>query len=200
MLVKKQICSINQESSNDARISIFVDALLVKTQYVDKLTDYLENHWFTHEASSYYYLFSGEIAWSNNIVHEERTITNESDKQEIEVVFPYSVFSWESYHSEMNDIGNIPSICRGIFTESGLTFNVKEQCCSTAVGELAVQLIQDDFSKYLYIRKDFLLDYLKKHGLSLVWYEYGTRNGNLKRDAQKLDPPLADFRSTRIMR
>lgn len=192
--------SINQESSNDARISIFVDALLVKTQYVDKLTDYLENHWFTHEASSFYYLFSGEIAWSNNIVHEERTITNESDNQEIEVVFPYSMFSWESYHSEMNDIGNAPYICRGIFTELGLIFNVKEQFCSTAVGEGAVQLIRDDFSKYLYIRKDFLLDYLKKHGLSLVWYEYGTRNGSLRRDTQKLDPPFVDFRSTRIMR
>jgi hypothetical protein len=193
--------SINQESSNDAQIRIVVDTLLVDKKFEDRLIDYLENQWFMNEVPSYSYLFSGEASWSNNILNEETTITYGSEEQNIKVVFPYYMFSWESYHSQMNDIGNVPIISKEIFTELGLTFNVKEQSCRTMTGELAVQLIRDEYSKYLYIRKDFLLDYLERHGLSLVWYEYGTRNGGFKlQDDKKLDPPYIDFRSITTMR
>jgi hypothetical protein len=109
------------------------------------------------------------------------------------------MFSWESYHSNINDIGNVPVVSKEIFTELNLTFNVKEQSCRTMTGELAVQLIRDDYSKFLYIRRDFLLDYLERNGFSLVWYEYGTRNGGFKSGDQKLDPAYIDFRNTMTM-
>jgi len=192
--------SMNQEASNKARIDIYTDALLASTHNIDKLTGYLNKNRFTHEAHGFYYIFAGEIAWSDNIVYEETTITNECDKQKIEIIFPYSMFSWESYHSEANNIGSVPFICRRIFTDLGLIFNVKDQSCRTTAGELAVRLVQDDYSKYLYIRKDLLLGYLKKYGLSLIWYEYGTRNGGFRQGDQKLDPSYMDFRSTRVMR
>lgn len=192
--------SMNQEASNKARIDIYTDALLTSTHNIDKLTEYLNKNRFIHEAHSFYYIFAGEIAWSNNIVYEERTMTNENDKQKIEVIFPYSMFSWESYHSETNNVGSVPFVCRRIFTDLDLMFNVMDQSCRTTEGELAVRLVQDDYSKYLYIRKDLLLGYMKKYELSLIWYEYDIRYGGSKQGDQKLDPSYTDFKSTKVMR
>ena len=190
---------MDQESTNGAQIRIIVDTLLVDKDLQSKLIEHLENDWLVDEVPSYYYLFSGENSWSDNILNERVTISYGSKKQNIEVMFPYFMFSWESYHSEMNNIGNVPAVSKEIFTELKLIFNSKEQSCRTLTGELAVQLIRDDYSKYLYIRKDLLLDYIKKQGLSLTWYEYGTRNGGFKQGDQKLDPSYKDFRYVRRM-
>lgn len=191
--------SMNQESSNGPQIRIVVDSILVEKTFEDKLIDYLESNWLTDEVPSQYYLFSGESSWSDNIINEGIAITYGAEKQSMEVIFPYFMYSWESYHSEMNNIGNVPVISKEIFTELGLAFDVKEQSCRTMTGELVIQLVRDDYSKFLYIKKDLLLDYLKKHGLSLVWHEYGTKNGGFKQGDQKLDPAYKDFRYVRRM-
>lgn len=186
-------CSLEQEGINNTRINIYVDALLVKNKFIKQLLTFSKSNYLTYDAPHYYYLFGGEIPWSKNFYCDNDYI--EIGNEEIEVLFPYSWYSWESYHSEMNDIDSVAFVSKSIALYLELKYDLRNLFYYTNDGKLATKYIWDDYSHYLYIRKDLMSKFIMKHDLSLIWYERGSRYGDFGEMDTKLNPSYKDFKS-----
>lgn len=189
--------ALHQKGSNDTRIDIHVSAFLINKEHAESFLKYLDNNFFHWRVPEFYYLFCGEIPWSKNIVYEKEVV--ELENNEVEIYFPFLWYTWESYHSQMNNIGNIPFVSDKIAEDLNLNYNVPNLSYYTQNGQLATKFIWDDYSHYLYVRKDLLLEFTEMHDLSLVWYEYGSRYGDFGKGDTKLDPSFKDFKSAKIL-
>jgi hypothetical protein len=185
---------LKQKGNNDTRIDIFLTALLVDRETKALLLKLLDRNFLRLYNPEYYYLFGGEIPWSKIIVPENQI--EETGKTKIEIQFPYFWYSWESYHSEMNDIGNIPFVSNRIAKSLNLTFDAKTFSYYTEDGQLATKYIWDEYSHFLFIRKELLSNFVRMHNLALILYESGSRYGDFGKTDTKLKPALKDFKST----
>lgn len=147
-----------------------------------------------------YYTFGGEIPWSDNFGKELRNSDGQVQKDIREAFSEYDAksnkfigipielpsinFTWESYHSLINQAGLAsvpsPSIC----DEFNLSVVPRQFDMVDASNKLAsiYRRYEDDLHSVnlLYIRKDLIDTYLQKNNISLVWAMWGERNINYK--------------------
>ncbi len=88
-------CRHHQQSTNDIRIDINVDAILLPKEKAKEALDILNNsedNLFEHHNEEYYYLFNGEIPWGKIV--EDRKISEVF--KEFEQLTFYSPYAWFS--------------------------------------------------------------------------------------------------------
>lgn len=193
---------IEQHSETDERqVFSFLRSVFVDTQDADKLIaifgeqDYPGNSAIP-EPYEEHYIYAGEIPWS----HRYGTITKNSsnipqpDKREafeyyennkwdsmISVEVPVQRFSWESYHSELNQTSGIivpsPALCHHLklvnHKSDWSLFDSKGQRASMYC---EFKLDQSTYGSSLaYLRNDLLEKYLKDTNQTLIWMIWGER-------------------------
>jgi hypothetical protein len=142
-----------------------------------------------------YYTYGGEIPWSNRFgktLRDESGVAQRNMRQAfshwtgeesigISVEIPVWDFSWESYHSQINQVGGItvpaPAICESLC----LSNRRGEWDLYDRAGNVATiyrETHKDDkslYAKLLYMRSDLLHKYLSDTGQTIVWLLWGER-------------------------
>jgi len=193
-------CRHHQQSTNDISIDISVDAILLPKEKAIEALDILNNsedNRFEHYNEEYYYLFNGEIPWGKLIqAREVGELFDEPEK--LSFYSPYAWFSWESYHSRMNDIGNVPFLTKSICDEFNLKYDI-ESFTFFDNGEACTKYYHDNFSHYFFIKEKHIREFLNKNNLSLIWCEFGYKYGDLgSRNKRQLDSSTNRFRTAKI--
>jgi len=107
----------------------------------------------------------------------------------IRVELPDRSFSWESYHSAINDFSGFLIPSASIISALKLCTWNREVDFRDPTGKLATLYREergknwhDDSDKFLYIREDCLRSYLRKTRQTLVWCNWGERSWADKQD------------------
>ena len=191
----------HQRNSDDVRIDINVDAILIPQEKAKEALDALNNcdeNRFDHCIEEYYYLFNGEIPWGKLILSKNM---NEvfNDFQRLSFYSPFAWFSWESYHSRMNDVGNIPFISRAICDQFSLRYDI-ESFTFYDNDDAVTKYFHDNFSHYFFIEEEHIRIFLNKNNLLLIWCEFGYKYGDFgSKNERQLDPSTNRFRSAELM-
>ena len=186
---------------DDRRIFTFLWGRLVEDRDTRKLvkafrkSDYPGNNAIPQPAEDHY-KFAGEIPWSTRFGSMLRTSTGrsrthieeafqqyESGQRQlgISVEVPTFDFSWESYHSTLNQESGIsilaPAICNSLkLVNHAQEWDLHERngCRATLYSES--RRTNDAFDiRLLYIREDLLKEYAEQTGQELVWFVWGER-------------------------
>lgn len=188
-------------ASDNRRVFTFLRGVFVRVDEVSELLaafgsrDYPGNSAIP-EPQDDHYTYAGEIPWSLRFGTALRDAKGEArpDQRDafhyhdgtrwrsgILVEVPVCRFSWEEYHSKLNQVSGIMLPAPALCERFGLTNRQGEWDLYDASGDLATiyrqfQSEHDQFSSYLtYIRCDLLADYLKRSGQELVWMLWGER-------------------------
>ena len=148
----------------------------------------------------YYDLFAGEIFWSAHLTRNETRLKIMDN--DFSIHHPYSVYTSESYDSKICDIGDFPFISKQIAEKFNLRFNLKDLSAYTRDSDVkkVTTYLWDDYSYYLFIRKDFLFNYLKDNNLSIVHYEFSSKYGSWGEfNSTKYKPTYSDCKNYKIL-
>ena len=153
--------------------------------------DYPGNLWI-REPPQAHYLFAGEMPWSER-VRQGRCVSDLQDLysgvvrvangQDIAVEIPVHTYSWESYHSSVNQAGD-KSVPAMTFANA---FDLRAVPASLdwcdAEGKRASMTLSapSDFNRgyLLYIREDLVRAYCDINEYALVWIVWGEREVRL---------------------
>jgi hypothetical protein len=172
------------------RVWGLLTAVLVHPDEVPALVEALESRehpgrWWLPEAPDDYYTFAGEIPWSDvftrqamedgiGSIYQRRVALDDATDVEAEILFHR--FSWESYHSELNQAGGtlVPS------KEFSHAFDLRSvpQGCDQVLPDGSFAAISraapEGFDGHvLYLREDLVSKYAKDR--ALVWFIWGER-------------------------
>lgn len=214
---------IEEAAKTDSRkVFSFLRGIVVKRSCVSRVaeifdsTEYPGNHAIPDPMGDYY-TFAGEIPWSQqfatalrdvngNAVRDMREAFDHHDGKEwvkgVEVEVPVCRFSWESYHSELNQISGVhvpaPSLCESL----GLSNRKGEWDFYDPSGQIATvyrefkesdETIRSDL---FFMRADLMAQYLGDE-FDLLWLVWGERNLDYKEMASSR-PDIQDaFRGRR---
>lgn len=165
----------------------FVSALVTHKHNVSPLEAAFksgERPWNIREVPSDHYTFAGEIPWhpsfaatgpdADSVSLYQENIRAENEDIEVEVLAHEYV--WESYHSEMNPLGNAKVPSRNFSDHFGLksvgqSFNqfLPDGNCAT-ITLSGVDGLEGDM---LYIREDLLRQYIQER--KIIWLVSGER-------------------------
>ena len=142
-----------------------------------------------------YYTYAGEIPWSTRFGTFLRS-SDKSDPRDVQDAFsswtgerqvgipveiPIWRFCWESYHSELNSVGNIITLAPALCEKLKLTNRRGEWDLYDSDGNVATlyrEAPTNDISyqaDLLYIRTDLLHKYLNATDQTMVWLLWGER-------------------------
>ena len=191
----------HQQSTDGIRIDINVDAVLLPKEKGKEALGILNNseeNRFDHDIEQYYYLFNGEISWGK-LIQTTKISEFRSEPQRLSFYSPYAWFSWESYHSRMNNIDNVPFLAKAICDEFNLKYDI-ESFTFFDNGEACTKYYHDNFSHYYFIKERYIKEFLKKNNIVLIWCEFGYKYGDFgSKNKRKLEPSTNRFRSAMMM-
>lgn len=194
-------CRHHQQSRNDIRIDINVDAILLPKEKTIEALNILndsEDNRFEQYDEQYYYLFNGEIPWGK-LIQSRKIGELFDDPEKLSFYLPYAWFSWESYHSRMNNIGSVPFLIKAICDEFNLKYDI-ESFTFFDKGEACTKYYHDNFSHYYFIKEKYIREFLKKNNLSLIWCEFGSKYGEFSLERKRqLEPSTSRFRTAMMM-
>lgn len=95
--------------------------------------------------------------------------------------------------------GSAPFLSKQIAQSLKLYYNVKDLSFYSQDGQQCTKYLWDDYSHFLYIKKDLLIKFLKDNNFGLVWYETGTRYGEFGKHETKLNPPFMDYKYAEVL-
>lgn len=165
-------------------------ALLVAPEDVNRLIDAFESvphpgSWFFPSEPSDYYTFSGEIPWSKRFAagayaEDPSPYTADIGRGEpitAEILNHY--YSWESYHSALNQAGSSPVPSAALSRQMKLRPIPQSLDQIDDSGHRASLTLaepeQFDSGHLLYIREDVVRSYAETANLTLVWLSWGER-------------------------
>lgn len=157
-------------------------------QEIEKLSeniDYLDND-LLPEINSFYYLYSGEIPWSDYFKKEdeflflndfEESSNKKTAYKKFKVLTPVNKDCWEDYHSPVNDGLSIQVITKELANYFDLinqpqTFDLFDKNNKKAFMTLENTNKTENFEFYqnlAFLRKDLFDDYLSDKNLTFVW-------------------------------
>lgn len=172
------------------RVFGVLTALLVATADADRLVDALKTRdypgrWRLPEVPSDYYTFAGEIPWSPEFARRDadghpaqlyRETVEVGNGSPIEVEILAHRYAWESYHSMLNQAGDVLVPSRSFSATFGLrgipqTFVQKLPDGTTAALSLGAPAGFE--GHLLYLREDLVHQYAA--GRRLIWFVWGER-------------------------
>ena len=193
---------VEQSAKDDARrVFTFLRGLLVKPDRVGKVfatfdvLEYPGNNAIPEPLEDHY-TYAGEIPWSPRFGSAIRLPNGRASRnlqrafvvfdgkrwtQGIQVEVPTHGFSWESYHSALNQVsGTIvpaPALCERLLLsnrQGEWDLYDRAGCVATIYREFKAE--EDTFhSKLLYLRADLMSRYLARSGQTLIWLVWGER-------------------------
>jgi hypothetical protein len=100
-----------------------------------------------------------------------------------EVLIPAMEYSWEGYHSTVNEAGGTTVVAKEMANYLGLvdrpqTFNLFERSGNLASISLSHYVDFNDSESSLYIRRDLLEKYLADNKMKMVWTIWGEREAS----------------------
>lgn len=193
---------INQVAMNDERrVFSFLCGVLVKSRQANKLLaafnaiPYPGNHAIP-EPPERYYTYAGEMPLPS-FNGADRFGNSEDIRQELDEAFsgyegrrrvpgiqveiPAQTYSWESYHSPLNQVRGVTLPSVELCQRLGLFHHQSEWDLYDKNGDLAslyreFKAEEDVFeSSLLYLRADLMTEYLKQTKQVLVWLVWGER-------------------------
>jgi len=190
-------CRSNQEVKKDVRIDINLDALIVEKINAKKILASLKkenNVRFDTNTPEYYYLFNGEIPKGKYLQNE--VIGNLFEETNLFSFYSsYSWFAWESYHSRMNDIGNVPFLSKAICDEFDLSYDIRSLSFFDHDGPVT-KYYHDRSSHFYFLKEDHLQKFLENNNLSLIWGEFIYKYGDFGMEKTKnLNPSYSETKS-----
>jgi len=187
---------IGQENKDlKVKINIYMDSYLVEKKDSNKLIDLLKNDSHTSasaEEVNYHYLFAGEIPNSCNISN------NQSKINDIDIMPTTSYYTWESYHSQQNQVSAFPFLCKELAFNSKVNsyFNLNDLSLYLFSNKKLTYFIRDKYSHFLFIDRSYIEQYLKDNNSELIHREHGYRFGNFpssEKNLIKLKPSSKGF-------
>lgn len=148
---------------------------------------------------NYYYLYAGEIPWdsgfngddiSSIIVNQYKTASDRDGRKvssfsrvlDTIVALPTSVYSWGDTTCVANEVGSAYILSKFLvddlklrFKPDGMNFYDQNNRQVSCVIKFQESNAFSNHHEFLYISKDVLNQYLKKHNLSLIWIIWGER-------------------------
>ena len=101
---------LDQTGRGDTKLLLYVDTVLIDKKEAESVSRLYLKNFSDYRISEHYYLFGGEISWSKNL--PDRNPQIQVGNKDIYIVYPFDYYTWESYHSKCNDIGNMPFLSK----------------------------------------------------------------------------------------
>jgi hypothetical protein len=197
---------IQQKGSDDRETFAFVRGLLMRRKDIGRIKqtvsdlDYLGNSRIP-EASDDYYTYAGEIPWSPQFGSNYRLANDRAQRhlspilqrfsggrwtESGRVEVPVHRWSWESYHSSLNQVSGVefpaPALCEklGLVNHNG-SFDMWDSADRQASVYREFD-VADQFgrSELIYLRQDLLERYLSLTDQAFVWIPWGERTLNYR--------------------
>ncbi|MFV5345582.1 hypothetical protein VXQ28_17375 [Acinetobacter oleivorans] len=191
---------LQEDSKTDYReIFTFMRGFFVANEYVSTISkfvsnkDYLGNNALP-EIPENHYKYAGEMVFGNPFfnLHQDtssRVRFDERDESSFLIEVPVQSYSWESYHSSLNQAGGIdfpnPELCQKL--DLKYQNNVPDLYDTHGVASIFRTLKSDDDSlkgHLSYLRKDLFQKYLLETGQTFIWILWGERGQNYKGDVE----------------
>ena len=149
--------------------------------------EYPGNFWVP-EPPEAHYVFSGEMPWSSRARQGRLAVDlrelysgvlNVGDQQQISVEIPVHRYSWESYHSSVNEAGGYPVPATTLAEAFDLRAmpNSLDWCDPEGRRASLTLAAPSSFKSghLLYIREDVIREYCDAHDYEFVWFVWGER-------------------------
>lgn len=147
--------------------------------------DYLNNDRLPY-INSFYYLYSGEIPWSDYFEKEdeflflndfEESSNKKTAYKKFKVLTPVNKDCWEDYHSPVNDGLSIQVITKELANYFDLInqpqtfdlFDRNNQKCFISLQNTNKNEKFKDYQNLAFLRKDLFDDYLSDKNLTFIW-------------------------------
>jgi hypothetical protein len=192
---------IQEAGFNDRETFTFIRGLFMQPRDVTRVNgamatlDYLGNSRVPEPADDYY-TYAGEIPWSPFYADDFRLVNGRARRHlsrmlerfsggrwigtgQVEV--PVHRWSWESYHSALNQVSGVEFPAAALCDQLGLvnhngSFDLRDQAGRQASVYREFEVAdRHGHSNLLYLRKDLLEQYLAVTGQTLVWVPWGER-------------------------
>ena len=185
---------LEEDIGSKRQVFGFLRCMLVRREEEQQLKDALHergypgNYWLP-EPQAAYYVFAGEMPWSSRprqgwSAEELRklyagTVVG-TREQEIAVEVPVHHYSWESYHSSVNEAGGepVPAITFAEAFDLRVVPSSLDWC--DAEGRRASMTLSTPpgfkAGHLLYMREDLLRKYCDQHDYELIWIVWGERD------------------------
>ena len=191
---------IQEDSKTDYReIFTFMRGFFVANEHVSTISeffcnkDYLGNNALPRIPENHY-KYAGEMVLGNSFLElnenvNSRVNLDEWDASSFLIEVPVQSYSWESYHSSLNQAGGIdfpnPELCQRL----GLKYHNGDPDLYDFDGVASIfrTLKSSDENlkgHLLYLRKDLFQKYLIETGQTFVWILWGERGQNYKGDEE----------------
>jgi hypothetical protein len=197
---------IQQAGSHERETFTFIRGLLMRQGVIARVKEAMStlDHFGNSripEPGHDTYTYAGEIPWSSSYADDYRLASGRARRHvspmlerfdggrwiaSARVEVPVHSWSWESYHSSLNQVSGIdfpaPALCEklGLVNHAG-TFDLWDRSGQQASVYREFD-VADRFgnSSLLYLRQDLLEEYLSLTGQVLVWIPWGERTLNYK--------------------
>ncbi|MDD4376300.1 MAG: hypothetical protein PHR25_05905 [Clostridia bacterium] len=166
-IVHGRIIQEKEEEGITSRVSGYITTYIVNRDEEFLCKRYLEEQNMYDFNGEYYYLFAGELPWSDNIIPDIE-MTNCSEN--IFVQHTASWYNWEPYHSEFNNIGGVPLLSPILSRSLNLKFNLQDFSYYDDKNNIVSKLISSDKNSAVYLDSNVLQQYLDKNNKSLLLY------------------------------
>ena len=191
--------NLNQENSEiDIRMNANLNTYFVNKNNSSEFVSFAKNDHkeislFDMRMPERHHMFLGEASWSDNIPDGFEII--DIKNKNLVIYHPCFWYNCEESRSEINSFGYLPILNRHMVDELKLKF--KPNTLSYFQGnQEAVKYIFDDYSHFLFIKKEILLPFFKKNNYLLMFYEYGSRYANWKNfEKNKTNKNFKDFKN-----
>lgn len=191
---------VQENSKIDYReVFTFMRGFFVANEHVSKINEFVRNKDYLGnnalpQIPENYYKYAGEMVLGNTFLTLNHNVNSrmhfdEWDESSFLIEVPVQSYSWESYHSSLNQAGGIdfpnPELCQKL--DLKYQNNVPDLYDTHGVASIFRTLKSDDDSlkgHLSYLRKDLFQKYLSETGQTFIWILWGERGQNYKGDVE----------------
>lgn len=187
---------IQEDSKTDYReIFTFMRGFFVANEYISTIREFVSNKDYLGnnalpQIPENYYKYAGEMVLGNTFLNLNQDVSSrvrfdEWDESSFLIEVPVQSYSWESYHSSLNQAGGIdfpnPELCQRL----NLKYHNGDPDLYDIHGVASIfRTFKTDVGNMKghlsYLRKDLFQKYLTETGQTFIWILWGERRQNYK--------------------
>lgn len=187
---------IQEDSKTDYReIFTFMRGFFVENEYISTISEFVSNKDYLGnnalpQIPENYYKYAGEMVLGNTFLNLNQDVSSrvrfdEWDESSFLIEVPVQSYSWESYHSSLNQAGGIdfpnPELCQRL----NLKYHNGDPDLYDIHGVASIfRTFKADVGNLKghlsYLRKDLFQKYLTETGQTFIWILWGERRQNYK--------------------
>ncbi|UTV87724.1 hypothetical protein KDX00_04325 [Cobetia amphilecti] len=182
--------------ADDREVFTFLRGVLVDNEDVDRLCTLFSGLEYPGNSSipdepNYYYTYAGEMPLSSTLGlpvsdeqegdHDEQMVSaKRGTNNGVSVEIPVQKYSWESYHSALNQSSGVSLPSKLLCKALSLRYHSSQWDLYDASGVASLYREVGEYGSQIsgslsYLRRDLLDSYLSQTGKALVWLMWGER-------------------------